>query len=342
MELILLDKSFGIIARIDDFYSLQWIERYYDFGKFELHTNIKFFKEFQNATYIMRNDNNRIMICESIVYSESQKEIIISGSSFEKTLNDYIIYKKIDLSGSLISILNILKKESFLPFEIECSFEQNIKFILKPNELGILLFEILKEYELSYRLIYNFESRKYILKIFKGLDRTSNQSINNQVIFSQELDTLTDVEFEIDSSNFKNYAVVIGDGDEYNPFIAVVDNSQGQEIKKMIVNGTKSRRKDNKDLSEQEYKKLLISEGNIALGKNKIKEIFDGEIINKNYYIDYNIGDLCDYIANDLNLKTTKRLIEVTEIFELGSVEIRHRFGDDYVLLKDLLKRGKL
>ena len=69
MELYVLNKDFEIIDFIDTFISLEWVKRYFDTGDFVLNTiaDLKTVKTLQKRNYLVREDDESIMIIEKIL-----------------------------------------------------------------------------------------------------------------------------------------------------------------------------------------------------------------------------------------------------------------------------------
>lgn len=70
MELYVLNKDFEIIDFIDTFISLEWVKRYFDTGDFVLNTiaDLKTVKTLQKRNYLVREDDESIMIIEKNKY----------------------------------------------------------------------------------------------------------------------------------------------------------------------------------------------------------------------------------------------------------------------------------
>ena len=65
-------------------------------------------------------------------------------------------------------------------------------------------------------------------------------------------------------------------------------------------------------------------EGLEKLKDKQVAEVLNGTANSKNlqYRVDYNLGDLCTCINQQIGKLTDKRIVEVKEVFEDGNVEI--------------------
>ena len=97
MQLYVLNEFFEIIDYIDTFISLEWVKRYFDTGDFVLNciadTNIV--KSLQKRNYLVREDDERIMIIEKINILSSLEDgnkINVSGRSIESILGRRIVW----------------------------------------------------------------------------------------------------------------------------------------------------------------------------------------------------------------------------------------------------------
>ena len=128
MELIILDKNFDELGRVDEFSSLQWFIKYYDIGSFELHCTIDYFPMLDLGTYIFRpnyiNPNgyqgNNLAFIQSLQQSkldDGSEELVVTGNFIEDIFNDRIIPLEKNYSGTAEEIAYTLIKEYFIDFE---------------------------------------------------------------------------------------------------------------------------------------------------------------------------------------------------------------------------------
>ena len=103
--------------------------------------------------------------------------------------------------------------------------EPKIKGIVKAVDpsfqyLGDLLYATLAEVGASLRLEYLFRYNKFILSVYRGKDRTQDQSGNPWAVFSDTWGTLTGYDASEDVSNYKNTCFVLYDYEKPDSFDA--------------------------------------------------------------------------------------------------------------------------
>ena len=86
--------------------------------------------------------------------------------------------------------------------------------------LGDLLYATLAEVGASLRLEYLFRYNKFILSVYRGKDRTQEQSGNPWAVFSDTWGTLTGYDASEDVSNYKNTCFVLYDYEKPDSFDA--------------------------------------------------------------------------------------------------------------------------
>ena len=203
-----LDTSLDTIAIIEDYYSLNWAERYSEVGDFELDLPIKYALDssiaFGNFLYIKSSD--KLMIIEDIKpsFGMDKTSLLINGQSAESILTRRILLDPINVDGIAESIIYTLVaqnvtsplnlKRYIWPFKIvfpavstsEVFAEQlemqtvydAIKFICESTGLG---FKVEKVGTENLRLQFS---------VYKGEDRSYDQGINPYVIFSETFDNV--------------------------------------------------------------------------------------------------------------------------------------------------------
>jgi hypothetical protein len=136
-------------------------------------------------------------------------------------------------------------------------------------------------------------------KTYRGLDRTTSQSTNPQVIFDPALDTLTGTEELRDISGYKNVAWVWPNGITaqtqvgvaYAPGANLLSSWQRRTI---MVEAT--------DVNVPDYTTanlalVLTQRGKDALANNNYSRLLTGQIVPQNGYsygTDYNLGDIVE------------------------------------------------
>lgn len=241
MELYILDSLLRRTAVIDRFESMIWTERYSAWGDFELviFSTLESRTLFQTGTRLAMSDSYRVMTVEFVenaVDSEGRQLLTVKGRSLEALLDDRTARNtfadlattpKWVLTGTPGAIARQIFNEicrtnvNFADDEIPFLQPGSIfppSNIAEPDEIVTIelslssVYEAIKElcdnYDLGFRLVRNFDESELFFDIYSGSDRTTLQNILAPVVFSPDLDNLTNTSEITSISTYKNVAYV--------------------------------------------------------------------------------------------------------------------------------------
>lgn len=339
MNLALMDKDFNIIKYIK-FINLQWNRRYYEPGEFSVQLPASEYDS--QAVYLFTKDRPELGLIQKREYADGYDgEVIqLSGFFYEYKLNDKITYPRFQQTGNIESLAR----------SIVSTYKDDIPLLrLGPENspllgtsltkettgdgLASILYELLQTQELSYKLIYDYSENTMSFVVWQGKDRTQDQNVNSFVTFSEGFRNMQNEEVTIDSSNFKNYAVVVGNGkyEEGNQITAYVDLRASSDVYKQIlyVDETGSSYDPSKQ-TMAEYMAQLCQAGLEALAQytDVTNVTFDTLDRGLTYMKDYDLGDKCDVVLDSIQESYTVRIIEIDEVFKEDKHTITLQFGD--------------
>lgn len=346
MLVYIADENFNIKYIIDYYKSVIWNSKMYDLSDFEIYLPVidnsildvikpNFF------TWLDVDITDRRVI-ENIKINYTITDgytITISGHDARTLIKRRIIKYPIQLPYEVV--VNFLAHDAYRNnvLELYTDQEQDTNRIIdyfNPNTYldsytymysqlyGENVFEKIKELEMideiGTRTVY--ADNKFTLHAIKGFNRTSNQSVYKRVIFSSELGNLLEFSIELDTTEFKNVAYILGEGSGINRTITVSGDvdSKGIERYETTVNaselslntGTSSA------ISQEHYIDILKGAGEQYLTNlNKIYK-FDCKINFDMYKFktDFDLGDkveiVTDFKINNSN-SVKARVTEVTE-----------------------------
>lgn len=204
------------------------------------------------------------------------------------------------------------------------------------------LHEKLKELSELHGLGWNVEldlqQKKFVFVLLNGEDKTANQVGRPQVVFSTERETLESLEYTESDVNYKNFAVVAGQGEGLGRrIISVGDTSaNGAERYEMFV--------DARDISEetegenpqprppQKIVEDLQKRGNEKLTEHAQTVYLSGQILTKSnlvYGVDYQLGDRVTIRDKGWGVTMNARITAVKEVHEYGSNKLELTFDND-------------
>lgn len=241
MELYILDSRLRRTAVVDRFESLIWTERYTAWGDFELviYSTSDSKSLFAAGTRLSMSDSYSVMTVEFVedkVDSEGRQLLHVSGRSLESLLDervarntfaDLTTVPKWVLTGTPASIMrqvfnaicrdNVNFEDDEIPFLMPGSIfppsnipepDENITVELDLTTVYNVLKEMGSTYNLGFRLIRNFDESELYFDVYSGNDRTLQQTVLDPVVFSPELDNLTNTSEITSVTDYKNVAYV--------------------------------------------------------------------------------------------------------------------------------------
>ena len=170
------------------------------------------------------------------------------------------------------------------------------------------------------------ENGKMLIELYKGENRSYSQTKNPYVTFSPDFDNLLSTDYQFDKRNYKNVALVAGEGEGLDRKTVAVGTASGLDRYELYVDSRNSSSNDG-EITETEYNNILVEEGNEVLKEdgNIITENIEGQIEplgNYVFNVDYFLGDVVE-VVNEYGIETTPRIIEVIESEdETGSTTI--------------------
>lgn len=360
MELYIFDRALNFKGIIDNFISLRWVRRYYKSGEFELQCaltpeslsllakkNIIYKKDGTEAGYIeYRNLKEDI---------DGKELLVIKGKFLTGYLNRRIIWGTEILNvTSEIAMRTLVNKNGIAPVDANRILPN---LILGPsnNFTEVVNYQVsyanlLEEIEslssisnIGFRVNFDISNKMLDFEVYKGLDRSVNQSINPRCIFSKEFENILEQEYVDSLNNYKNLALVGGVGEGTARKLVTIGNSSGLDRFEVFVDQKSlSNEVDSVVMSDTDYTNLLIGKGNETLAETKEIQTFDSKVnlqSNLKYKVDFDLGDIVTYLSKKWDLTLDSRITEVEEVYEEAGPQINITFGNNIPTLIDKIKR---
>lgn len=335
MDLMILNKEFQNTFNLDVYKSLLWIDRYSECGEFELYTlaSSDMLKMIPIDSYIVREDNESVMIVEEIKVStdtEFGHTLTITGRSLESILDRRIVWEQTTLEGSLEDELERLLNENIISpkiperrinnFIFEKSEDNDIKELtISKQYTGDYIYDIVvdicKELEIGFRIRLDSDNN-YVFKLYKGSNRTYDQTKNPAVVFSSEFDNIVTTDYREASTNTRNVALVAGQGEGSDRKTIIIGNTSlsGISRRELFVDARDISETDDNgnQLPDSSYNDLLMDRGKEKLTEYKNIKEFNGEVdttLEFSYQRDFFMGDIVQ-LQSDFGSLSTARITE--------------------------------
>lgn len=250
INIYVLNQDLQKIGIVDNYTSLIWASRYFDFGDCEIYapvteTNLEMF---QLGNYIIREDDDmicRIVSAELDTSTETGNYLIVIGEDCRKILNQRIVWKTTSFTGTAENFIRRLIEENIIsPEDADRAisrfilgeyygFDERISLQTSYDPVGDKIAEICLMFEYGFKV--TFDGNNFVFNIYKGADRSFAQTENPYVVFSNDFENLKSSKFLLDKSEFKSVALVGGSGEGKDRLLTMVSTSTASGINRHEV-----------------------------------------------------------------------------------------------------------
>lgn len=349
MDIYVLDSSAQILDMIDTFESNIWTVQYFNTNDFELvvpatDKNIDLLQKDRLLCRDKDRDGDtwrNVMIIENIKIVadwEDGNQMTVSGRGLKSIVGRRVIWKQTNLTGKVETGIRQIITENIISPDDE---KRKIDNFILDEPAGITdafdiqaMGEDLDEWVTSTCQTYGIgwdvyiKDGKFVFKLYKGLDRSYNQKDRLPVVFSDEFDNLLASTYTYERAEFKNAALIGGEGEGVNQRITTIGDSSGLERYEAYIDGS-SVSSNGTIITEEQYYKMLQDYAKDELNTTSFTESFEGNVIPDGNYIlnqDYFLGDTVQVI-NEYGISATPRIVEIIESEDQNGTSIVPTFS---------------
>lgn len=337
MEIRIYDSGLMLKGIIENQTSLIWTRKFLEPGDFELHvpitdTNLSLLTP---GTIISKTGSKEAGILEDLELEESntKREITAKGRFLSSYMDRRIIKATYTFTGTYETAMrNIFTQAggatipyvefgTFNGFAGDVSFQATYKNLLDYEE------KLSKASNIGFRFRPDFTAKKIYFDTYIGLDRTTSQSTNNRVIFSETYNNLNHSQYRYNDQSYKSMVYVGGEGEGSARTVITVGGGSGLDLREVFA--------DAKDISSDglttaEYQALLQQRGEETLDADVVSKSFDcdtGADINFVYKDNYDLGDIVTVKKVQWNITENLRITELQEVYEYGNMTVVPTLG---------------
>ncbi len=397
-ELYFLNRSLAVAAGpIDNYVSLVWREQYGACGSFTLvlPMNTDLFRAAVSADYLEVRGRQGLGRIEKIAYTGGERGgcMTVSGRMAESLLGDRILPRRTAVSGPLCAAVEAVVAANAADASGERAIPHLTVRVSEPmtdgdgtpilieehvsgRPLDEWLYEVLGAHGASYRIVPDFDAGTLVFEVYRGLDRTQNQTENAFAVFSASFSSVGEFQFLSDSGDHRNFAYIAGEGEGDDRVEVTLDLRTDPDAprRELYVDARDLRSDDGENvLTADEYRAQLLSRGRqrllahghvLTLGGSAASYIEEdsgaaqrgsapawGEApvpvggVHASSMIcgvHYALGDLCDIASEVLGCVWSERVTAVTYIYEGSGVRVEPQFGTAYPDLRTFIRRSTL
>lgn len=306
MNLNLYDKDLNRIALIGNRYiSCLWSEGFNSVGKFtmELNDTADYRKKVRPDFYVGRSDRSTIAVIKTVQIK--QNKIIASGEMASRVLDDVAFIGTIE-SNNLVdeSIINAYNNSrGFYNLEFAES-NLGIRYPSQISHKSILQLcqEMCQSTDIGFRTVRG--DKKLLTEFYRPAE-------NKNLIFAEKFGNLSLDSISLSTQNYKNYAIILGQGVGEDRFSTSVDLSENNEIRELIVDAKNLQRDEDESivsylfrLQEKGIEKLLEQQKTWACSFTPSSKDFGTR---------YDLGDILTVILFEYDLKFKARISKFTQ-----------------------------
>lgn len=343
MYFMSLDKDLNTVATLRAL-NAQWRRRYNSIGDFEIQLMADDYSP--EMKYVMHGDTREVAVINKTSFEENEigKFMTISGYFFEleftrKVMDSDALSSKPKVEVWVKEKITYICEDLDLPCVVgeTVGYNHQITSGIDAGEIGTNIMELLESKELSQKCTFDTEQKKVVYQLWKGLDRTQEQSENSYCVFSEKLGNITDIKYDIDDSNYKNYCIVKLQEENYDTgnqtvMYEYVDFRQydttdgGLRESFLLLESAEGE-------TESAKREYMIQQGTFDLLNHKlVTNIKFTPVTGKyDYHVNYDLGDKVDVVLNSLQKVLSYDIIEISEVYKNNTLEVSLTLGSEKV-----------
>ena len=246
---------------------------------------------------------------------------------------------------------NANRKIPYLKLAEDLKFGGKITYQKTGGEVYDSLSTIASTYDLGFSVLFKPKTKELIFEVVEGVDRTVEQSVNDPVEFSTELEDLLSSSYYTNDQDVKNVAFVQGEesGSSRKSVTSGEANSKGFGRRELYVDArdlqstSVDENGEEQNLSPTEYTQVLTQRGDDKLSECKTTETFEAQIrvfgdVQYEFGVDYKKGDKVTVRDDQLNVVVSARITEVQEEFD-DEYALILTFGYSYPTIMQKVKQ---
>lgn len=339
LELIVLDENYQELGSITSFEGIRWTRKFKEPGEYMLILLADYFDLIMNGAIFDIDGKDETGLIQIIDFNESTKKVTVTGKFIEKLLDDRIINETQNLYGNMESnIRNLVntfcisnRPIPLLELGENTTLGPTIRIQTRGPTVMKKTYTIANTYDCSIKLAYQYLGNKIVFSVWKGKDRTQNQSENSFAIFSENEGNVLSASYYKNRADYKNFAYIAGEGEGDARIVTTVDlREPGEALKELWVDAKDIQMEEG--MTEAEYLEALQVRGTEKLAEHRTVETISFEVngnSNLIYKTDYDLGDKVTYQDDTLGVSVDLFITEVTEIYEKNQLKILLTLGDE-------------
>lgn len=325
MDIFVLNQKFETIDIIDNYESLIWTDRYFEYGDFELYLpmQLSLLSSLQKDNYLYIRESEHVMIIEDFEIStdaEIGSRLTVTGRSLESILERRIVWGQKTYSGTIHAIVKKMITDAIISPSIaarkisnfkfqDCSDEsvngESIELQFTGDNLYDAVSVLCQTVRAGFQITLDADNN-FVFSLYSGKDRSYEQDANPYVVFSPSFENIIDSRYLETNSSYRNVTLVAGEGEGSSRKTVTVGSASGLSRREVFTDARDiSSTTDDGTLSTTKYNNLLKERGNEKLEECVASTEFEGKAETTRmfqYGEDFFMGDIVQ-IANEFGME---------------------------------------
>lgn len=320
MKINIYDENLNLVVPIGENYvSCLWAEGYNTVEPFtlELIATETYKKKIKTDMYVKRLDRENVMVIKTI--QQQGNKLVISGKQAIRVFEDVAFVGTINENEVIDTALsNAYNKSSY------CS---NVDFI-KSGLQDVYEHQISNKsmLELCLDMCQSKDIGFKSVKVNKTINISLYKPNNTPVKFSEFIGNVKFDNIINSVENYKNYAIVLGQGEGEERVRVDVDLSNGGKRLELLVDAKDVQREEGE--TESDYKSKLTARGVEKLFEKT--KAFSVDVVNspKGFGTEYDLGYRVLVVIPDYDLHFLTRIVKFEEKSQQNSNEVSITLGE--------------
>lgn len=350
MELIGLNNAFEPVKSLRCT-NIQWNRKYYEAGDYAIQMRAADWD--MTIAYIYTSERPETGMVEKIETESNKKGdfVNVSGFFLEGMLNWEPIfpYQFVTSPGVIITdswvagishicktMVSTLVPTATIIVPEEADIGGNVRVRKETclgRNLGDTLYEILKKKEMGQRVTLPLDGGAEVPEyhVWKGLDRTQEQSTNSFATFGVKIGTVDAIKYTKDISDYKNYIIATYNNGTIDQYIAL----NLMEISDVEINARRALYYESGlTLADGQTLTELIADvteaASLELARHNRLVTIDATPVQSNlkYLTDYDLGDKVDLVDDALKTSYSARISEASEVWKNNTHTVSIEYGE--------------
>lgn len=346
MDLYIYTEEMDLLGIVDTASSIIWSDRYRQNGDFEIYiaASPEMVALLALDNWVVCPGRSMVGIIETVKLTTDEEQgdyLTVTGRCLRSILSRRIVWDQTQLSGTVENAMRRLITDAFIAPTLAARKYDRVVLAeahgypssVDKQYTGTVVQEAIEElcatYDYGYTVTVD-DAKRVVVDFYRGADRSAGQEDIPRVIFSEAFDNLMGSTYTADTTNYKNVALVAGEGEGAARKREPVGSSSntGLHRREMYLDARDLSTNDG-EIDDATYRQQMQSRGDTSLAEAGVVESMDGAVEHTTQYVygaDYFLGDRVTVI-NKYGIQIDVQVLEVVEVWDENGYSCTPTFG---------------